>query len=161
MSQCVRWARPGRASAKPTYEEKPMADTIRDLLKGDPVTVEANATVEEAAKLMGEKDVGNVLVVDGDEVKGIVTDRDIVVRVIAKGEGPDADVSDAATTDLETLSPDASIEDAIQKMEQADVRRLPVVEDGKPLGVVSLGDLAQARDKDSALANISAASPNN
>jgi CBS domain-containing protein len=138
-----------------------MADTIRDLLKGDPVTVEANATVEEAAKLMGEKDVGNVLVVDGDEVKGIVTDRDIVVRVIAKGEGPDADVSDAATTDLETLSPDASIEDAIQKMEQADVRRLPVVEDGKPLGVVSLGDLAQARDKDSALANISAASPNN
>ncbi|MEA2495700.1 MAG: hypothetical protein QOJ29_3611 [Thermoleophilaceae bacterium] len=138
-----------------------MADTIRDLLKGDPVTVEADATVEDAAKLMDEKDVGNVLVVENDEVKGIITDRDIVVRVIAKGEGPDASVKEAATTDLETLEPDASIDDAIQKMEQANVRRLPVVEDGKPIGVITLGDLAEAKDKDSALADISAASPNN
>jgi CBS domain-containing protein len=138
-----------------------MADTIRDLLKGDPVTVDAGATIEEAAKLMDQKDIGNVLVVENGEVQGIVTDRDIVVRVIAKGDGPDAGVREAATTDLETLEPDASIEDAIQKMEQANVRRLPVVEDGKPVGIVSLGDLAQARDKDSALADISAASPNN
>src|SRR4051794_29351682 len=138
-----------------------MADTIKDLLKGEPATVEASATVEEAAKLMDERDIGNVLVVENGEVQGIVTDRDIVVRVIAKGNGPDAGVREAATTDLETLSPDASIEDAIQKMEQANVRRLPVVDDGKPLGVVSLGDLAQARDKDSALADISAAAPNN
>ena len=138
-----------------------MADTIRDLLKGDPVTVEASATVEEAAKLMGEKDVGDVLIVENDEVQGIVTDRDIVIRVLAKGNGPDASVSEVATTDLETLEPDASIDDAIQKMEQANVRRLPVVEDGKPIGVISLGDLAEARDKDSALADISSASPNN
>jgi CBS domain-containing protein len=138
-----------------------MADTIRDLLTGDPVTVEASATIEDAAKLMDQKDIGNVLVVENGEVQGIVTDRDIVVRVIAKGDGPDAGVREAATTDLETLEPDASIEDAIQKMEQANVRRLPVVEDGKPVGIVSLGDLAQARDKDSALADISAASPNN
>jgi CBS domain-containing protein len=138
-----------------------MADTIRELLKGDPVTVEASATIEEAAKLMDQKDVGNVLVVENDEVQGIVTDRDIVVRVIAKGEGPDASVREAATTDLETLEPDGSIDDAIQKMEQANVRRLPVVEDGKPLGVVTLGDLAQARDKGSALADISSAAPNN
>ncbi|MEA2496686.1 MAG: hypothetical protein QOJ29_4597 [Thermoleophilaceae bacterium] len=138
-----------------------MADTVRDLLKGDPVTVDASATVEEAAKLMDEKDIGNVLVVENDEVKGIVTDRDIVVRVIAKGNGADASVREAATTDLETLEPDASIEDAIQKMEQGNVRRLPVVEDGKPLGVITLGDLAQAKDEDSALADISSASPNN
>jgi CBS domain-containing protein len=138
-----------------------VADTIRELLKGDPVTVEASATVEEAAKLMSEKDIGNVLVVENDEVKGIVTDRDIVIRVLAKGNGPDADVRDACTTDLETLEPDASIDDAIKKMEQGNVRRLPVVEDGKPVGVISLGDLAEARDRDSALADISAASPNN
>ena len=138
-----------------------MADTIRDLLKGDPVTVEASATVEEAAKLMDEKDIGDVLVVENDEVKGIITDRDIVVRVIAKGNGGDASVREAATTEVETLEPDASIDDAIQKMEQANVRRLPVVEDGKPVGVISLGDLAEARDKDSALADISSASPNN
>lgn len=138
-----------------------MADTVRDLLKGDPVTVEASATVQEAAKLMDEKDIGNVLVVENNEVQGIITDRDIVVRVVAKGEGSDASVREAATTDVETLEPDASIDDAIQKMEQGNVRRLPVVEDGKPIGVISLGDLAQARDKDSALADISAASPNN
>ena len=138
-----------------------MADTVRDLLKGDPVTVEASATVQDAAKLMDENDIGNVLVVENDEVQGIVTDRDIVVRVIAKGDGADASVREACTTDLETLEPDASIDDAIQKMEQANVRRLPVVEDGKPVGVITLGDLAQAKDKDSALAHISSASPNN
>jgi CBS domain-containing protein len=130
-------------------------------LKGDPVTVEASATAQDAAKLMDENDIGNVLVVENGEVQGIVTDRDIVVRLIAKGEGPDASVREAASTDLETLGPDDSIEDAIKKMEQGNVRRLPVVEDGKPLGVVSLGDLAQAKDQDSALADISAASPNN
>jgi CBS domain-containing protein len=138
-----------------------MADTVRDLLKGDPVTVEASATVEEAAKLMDEKDIGNVLVVENGEVQGIVTDRDIVVRVIAKGNGPDASVREACSTDVETIAPDTSIDEAIQKMEQGNVRRLPVVDDDKPVGVISLGDLAEARDKDSALADISAASPNN
>src|SRR3954466_7374327 len=138
-----------------------MADTIRDLLKGDPVTVEASATVQDAAKLMDEKDIGNVLVVENNEVQGIVTDRDIVVRVIAKGNGPDASVREACTTDLETLTPDDSIDDATKKMGQGNVRRLPVVDDGKPVGIVSLGDLAQAKDKDSALADISSASPNN
>src|SRR4051794_23470101 len=138
-----------------------MADTVKELIQGDPVTVEASATVEEAAKLMDEKDIGNVLIVENGEVQGIVTDRDIVVRVIAKGNGADAGVREAATTDIEALGPDDSIEDAIKKMEQGDVRRLPLVEDGKPIGVVSLGDLAQAKDRDSALADISSAAPNN
>jgi CBS domain-containing protein len=127
----------------------------------DPASVEASATVKDAAELMDQKDIGNVLVVENGEVKGIVTDRDIVVRVVAKGEGPDSSVGDAATTDLETLSPDDSVEDAIKKMESGDVRRLPVVDDGKPVGIVSLGDLAKAADSDSALADISSASPNN
>jgi len=138
-----------------------MADTVKELIQGDPVTVEASATVEEAAKLMDEKDIGNVLIVENGEVQGIVTDRDIVVRVIAKGNGADAGVREAATTDLETIAGDTSIDEAIQKMEQANVRRLPVVDDGKPVGVISLGDLAEARDQDSALADISSASPNN
>jgi CBS domain-containing protein len=110
---------------------------------------------------MADKDIGNVLIVERGEVKGIVTDRDIVVRVLAKGDGADASVREAASTDVQTIAPDASIDDAIQQMEQANVRRLPVAEDGKPVGVISLGDLAQAKDKDSALADISAASPNN
>jgi CBS domain-containing protein len=138
-----------------------VADSIRDVMTSDPSTVEASATVEEAAQLMDKEDIGNVLVVENGEVQGIVTDRDIVVRVIAKGNGPDASVREACTTDVEALSPDDSIDDALKKMEQANVRRLPVVEDGKPVGIVALGDIAQAKDKDSALADISSASPNN
>ena len=138
-----------------------MTDTIRDVMTGDPKTVEASATVEEVAKLMADNDIGNVLIVENGDVQGIITDRDIVVRVIAKGNGGDASVREAASTEVETLSPDDSIGDAIKKMEQADVRRLPVVEDGDPVGVVTLGDLAKAKDQDSALADISSASPNN
>jgi CBS domain-containing protein len=138
-----------------------MADTIREVMTRNPTSVEASATVQEAARLMDKEDIGNVLVVENGEVQGIVTDRDIVVRVLAKGNGPDASVREAASTNLEALSPDDSIDDAIKRMEQADVRRLPVVEDGKPVGIVSLGDLAVEKDTDSALADISSASPNN
>lgn len=139
-----------------------MADTIREVMTENPKSVDASATVKDAAEIMASEDIGNVLVVENDEVQGIVTDRDIVVRSVAKGENPeDASVREVATTDVQTLSPDDSIDDAIKKMEEGDVRRLPVVEDGKPVGIVSLGDLAKAKDQDSALANISSASPNN
>jgi CBS domain-containing protein len=138
-----------------------MAEKLRDVMTENPVTVEASATVQDAAKLMAEKDIGNVLVVENSEVQGIVTDRDIVVRVVAKGEAPDASVREACTTGLDTLSPDDSIDDAVKKMEQANVRRLPVVDDGNPVGIVSLGDLARLKDRDSALADISSAAPNN
>jgi CBS domain-containing protein len=139
-----------------------MADTVKDVMTQNPQTVEASATLKEAAELMAKEDIGNVLVVENGEVKGIVTDRDIVVRGIAKGQDPgDASVREVCSTDLETLSPDDSVEDAIKRMEGKDVRRLPVIDDGKPVGVVSLGDLAETRDKDSALADISGAQPNN
>src|SRR6476661_3801019 len=107
-----------------------MADTIREVMTEDPKTVDASATVEDAAKLMASEDIGNVLVVENDEIKGILTDRDIVVRAIAKGNGGDASVREVATTDVKVLSPDDSIEDALKQMEASDVRRLPVVEDG-------------------------------
>lgn len=138
-----------------------MADTVRDVMTTNPSTLEASATVREAAELMAREDIGNVLVVENGEVQGIVTDRDIVVRVIAKGNDGDASIREACSTGLETLSPDDSAEDAVKKMEQANVRRLPVVEDGNPVGIVSIGDLAVEKDSDSALADISAASPNN
>jgi CBS domain-containing protein len=138
-----------------------MADTIRDVMTENPSTLEASATVQEAAELMEREDIGNVLVVENGEVQGIVTDRDIVVRVLAKGNGPDASVREACTTDVKALSPDDSVQDAIEQMKQGDVRRLPVVDDGKPVGIVSLGDLAKAAGEDSALADISSSSPNN
>src|SRR5436309_1270770 len=127
-----------------------MADSIRDVMTGNPKSVEASATLKEAAELMAKENIGNVLVVENGEVQGIVTDRDIVVRGIAKGEDPnDASVREVATTDVEALSPDDSVEDAVKRMEEKDVRRLPVVEDGKPVGIVPLGDLAEQKDRDS------------
>jgi CBS domain-containing protein len=139
-----------------------MADTIRDLMSESPAKVEPSDSVEDAAKKMRENDVGALLVVEDEELKGIVTDRDIVIKAVAEGDKPGkTKVEDVCTADTTSIEPDASVDDAIKKMREADVRRLPVVEDGKPVGIVSLGDLAIERDEDSALADISAAAPNN
>jgi CBS domain-containing protein len=138
-----------------------MAQTVRDVMTSNPTTVDASATVQEVAEQMSKEDIGAVLVVENDDLQGIVTDRDIVVRVLAKGNGADASVREACSTDVEALSPDDSVEDAVKKMHEANVRRLPVVDDGKPAGIVSLGDLAVEKDSDSVLGDISAASPNN
>ena len=139
-----------------------MAENIRELMTENPSTVESSANLTEAAQLMAKEDIGDVLVVEDGELKGIVTDRDIVVRAIAEGNAPDdTSVSDVATTDVVTVGPDDSIEDAVKVVKENDVRRIPVVEDGKPVGILSLGDLAQQVDDDSALADISSASPNN
>ena len=139
-----------------------MAETVRDLMAESPAKVEPSDSVEDAARKMKENDVGALLVVEDGELKGIVTDRDIVVKAVAEGDKPGkAKVEDVCTAETTTIEPDASIDDAIAKMREADVRRLPVVEDGEPVGIVSLGDLAIERDEDSALGSISAAGPNN
>jgi CBS domain-containing protein len=128
----------------------------------DPRTVNATDTIVDAARVMNASDIGDVIVVDGEQIQCIVTDRDIVVRAIAEGRDPQAtSVSDVCSPSLETIEPDASIDDALRKMREADIRRLPVVEDGRPVGIVSLGDLAVEREPDSTLADISAASPDN
>jgi CBS domain-containing protein len=134
--------------------------SVGDVMSKDPKTVEPGDSIQDAAKKMKEADTGALLVVDGDDLKGIVTDRDIVVNAVAEGKD-DAKVEDVASTDTTTIEPDADIKDAIAKMREAKVRRLPVVEDGDPVGIVSLGDLAIEADDDSALKEISGASANN
>ena len=134
--------------------------TVADVMASDPQSVEPGASIEDAAKKMKEGGFGALLVVDGDDLKGIVTDRDIVVNAIAEGN-TGASIEDVASTDTTTIEPGASLADAIAKMREADVRRLPVVEDGNPVGIVSLGDLAIEADDDSALKDISQAKANN
>jgi CBS domain-containing protein len=139
-----------------------MAQSIREVMTQNPELVSGDSTVADAAKLMRDKDFGGVLCGDGENVSGFLTDRDIAVRVVAEGKDPTSTtVSEVATTDLHTLSPDDSVEDAIELVRQHDIRRVPVVEGAKPVGIVSIGDLAIERDEDSALADISAASENN
>jgi CBS domain-containing protein len=139
-----------------------MAQTVEEIMTRDPRTVNASDTIVVAARVMNEADIGDVVVVEGDNVQGIVTDRDIVVRAIAEGRDPQStSVSDVCTSGVESIEPSASVDDALSKMREADIRRLPVVQDGRPVGIVSLGDLAVEREPDSTLADISAASPDN
>jgi CBS domain-containing protein len=138
-----------------------MAQSIREVMTSDPHTVSTDATLEDAAREMKNDDIGAVLVEEDGNVAGILTDRDIVVRAIAEGRDPSSTkVGEVASRDVKTLTPDSSVEDAIKIVREHHVRRIPVVEDGRPAGIVSIGDLAIERDSDSALADISAAAPN-
>ncbi|MEA2268051.1 MAG: hypothetical protein QOD55_1261 [Solirubrobacteraceae bacterium] len=139
-----------------------MAQSIREVMTADPRTVDPDATLVDAAREMRDGDVGALVVVDGGAVAGVVTDRDIVVRAIADGRDPSATkVRDVATMNPVTLTVDQTVEDAIRVMREQDIRRIPVVQDGRPAGIVSLGDLAIERDTESALADIASEPPNN
>ena len=139
-----------------------MAQSIREVMTADPRTVETTATVAEAAREMRDGDVGSIVVVENGKVAGIVTDRDVAVRVVAQGLDPDATkVSDAATMRPTTLTVDQTVEDAIRLVREHNVRRIVVLQDGRAAGVVSLGDLAIERDTDSALADIASEPANN
>ena len=139
-----------------------MAQSIREVMTADPRTVPASATLEDAAREMSRDDIGAVLVEDSGSLTGILTDRDIVVRAIAEHRDPSSTkVGDVATRDVKALTPDQSVEDAIKIVREQHVRRIPVVQDGRPAGIVSIGDLAIERDTKSALADISSAPANN
>jgi CBS domain-containing protein len=131
-------------------------------MTSDVVTVDAGTSVREAARLMRDNDTGSIIVTSNGQLKGILTDRDIVVRAVAEGRDPDeVTAGEIGTDSVATLPPDATVDDAIRLIREKKVRRVPVVEGDKPVGIVSIGDLALERDEKSALAEISAAAPNN
>jgi len=128
-----------------------------------PEVLEHTVSVVDAAEVMRENDVGNILVYQAGKLLGILTDRDIVVRVLARGGDPKiVTVGECCSRVLTTIAPTATLAEAARLMRERAIRRLIVVDDGsnKVVGVVSLGDLARARDRESVLAYISAAIPN-
>lgn len=134
---------------------------VQDVMSPDPVCVGGEATLRGVAYLMRERDVGDVLIVDHHQVTGVITDRDLVVRGLAQNLDPDTAQAGAVCSEpVVTVAPDDPVATAVQLMRDHAVRRLPVVQDGKPVGVVSLGDLALTQDPRSALADISAVAPN-
>ena len=117
---------------------------IRDIMTSSPTTVETSTTVAEAAKIMASEDVGPLPVVDGGRLVGIVTDRDLVVRVLAEDRDPKStNVGDVASSELVTVAPDTALDEALRKMASAQVRRLPVVEGGRVVGIVAQADVAR------------------
>lgn len=136
---------------------------VRDVMTMGVVTASPADTIEDAAKMMRAGDVGAIGIVDDQQqFVGILTDRDIVVRVVAEALDPGtATIQDACSRrDLATLDPEQPVEQAISLMRDKAIRRLPVVEEGRLVGMVSLGDLARLRDPHSVLADLSAAPPN-
>lgn len=138
-----------------------MAPTVKEIMTRDPVTLAPTATVREAARQMRERDIGNVLVADGNDLRGIVTDRDIVVRGLAERDDlSDCHLSDVCSDRVVTADPNEDAEETIRRMRQNSIRRIAVVEQGKPVGVLSLGDAAMEEDPNSALGEISSARGN-
>lgn len=138
-----------------------MAQKIRDVMTPDPVTCDVDDTVMAAARAMKAYAIGDVLVLDGGRICGLVTDRDLVVRVIAEGRDASATpLREVCSREVATLEPDDDADRAVRLMTQRAIRRVPIVERGGVVGVVSIGDLAMVRDAHSALATLSAAPPN-
>ena len=137
-----------------------MVQQIRDLIPPHPVVLPGTASVHEAARAMRNADIGDVIVIENNRVCGIITDRDIVVRTLAEARDPaTTTLADICSHPLLVVSPTDSVEKAVRLMGTHALRRLPVVEGGQPVGIVSLGALAVARDPSSALGEISAAPP--
>jgi CBS domain-containing protein len=131
---------------------------MHDVMTPHLVSLPSTASVHEAARAMREQAIGDVVVVEHEQICGIVTDRDIVVRAVAEARDPaTTTLADICSQTLTTVSPEDSLEQAVRLMREQAIRRLPVVEEGRAVGMVSLGDLAVERAPDSVLGAISAA----
>ena len=138
-----------------------MPQSIREVMTPNPVTIPADMSAADAARLMRGRDIGDVLVMNQDRVMGIITDRDIVVRAVAAGQDPaNVKVGDICSKELHTVEHTATVEEVIKLMREKAVRRVPVMDGVRPVGIVAIGDLAIERDRESALGDISAAPPN-
>jgi CBS domain-containing protein len=122
---------------------------IREAMCRDVRTVSPTATVREAARLMGDIDAGILPVAEGDRLVGMITDRDIAIRAVAAGKGPDTTVGEAMTHDVKYCFDDQDVEDVCENMATLQVRRMPVVNRDKRLvGIVSLADMATNGESD-------------
>ena len=126
-----------------------MPKTVREVMSSKLCSIDTDKTVAYAAKMMRDEDVGIAPIVEGDRLVGVLTDRDIAVRVVAEGRDPEqVKVTEIASRDLVTLDPQQDLDEALRLMARHQVRRLPVVEeDGRLVGVVAQADVAQRADE--------------
>lgn len=125
-----------------------MGTSIRDVMSSNPCAIDADKPVAHAAKMMKQEDVGLAPVVEGDRLVGTLTDRDIVLRVVAEGKDPQTVTTrEVASTDLVTIDPQQDLEEALRLMASKQVRRLPVVEEGLLVGVLAQADIAREAEE--------------
>ncbi|NDL60576.1 CBS domain-containing protein [Phytoactinopolyspora sp. XMNu-373] len=139
-----------------------VAQTVSDVMTRRVIALSIDASVTDAAIAMKNNDVGEVVVAHDGAVRGVVTDRDLTIRVVAEELDPDrTPLEEICSEEVVAVRPDAPVDEAVALMRARALRRLPVVdEDTRPLGVLSLGDVAVSRQPESPLADISAAPPN-
>ena len=124
---------------------------IRDVMTSEVQTVGPDQTAQEAAAFMLSSDAGSIPVTEGEKLIGMITDRDIAIRGVAKGHGPDTPVRELMTSGIVSVSIEEDIDAVASKMSEAQVRRLPVVDEQQRLcGIVSLGDLSRESDGEQA-----------
>ena len=120
-----------------------MAKSVRDAMTGDPLSIGASASVVEAARLMREQHINSLPVTEDERLVGMITDRDIPTRVVAESAVPETtSVGDVCSRDLISVEPNNDLEEALQLMARHQVRRLPVVENGRLVGMVAQADIA-------------------
>jgi CBS domain-containing protein len=135
---------------------------VNEVMSSSPIGLEDTATLVDAARAMREGDFGSVVVMKGGSICGVVTDRDIVIRAVAEGKDPKSvKLGEICSEHVVTVSPDQSVDEVAELMRDKAVRRVPVIDKGRLVGIVSLGDLAKEKDEGKALAEISSAPPNN
>lgn len=125
-----------------------MADSVRAAMTEDPRSIARSATVVEAAQLMREQDIGSLPITDDGQLVGMITDRDITTRVVAAAADPKTtSVADVSSGDLVSVEPDHDLDEALRLMARHQVRRLPVVENGRLVGIVAQADIALRKDE--------------
>jgi CBS domain-containing protein len=122
---------------------------VRDVMTSNPRTVSPSDTIQAAARIMKDEDTGVVPIVENGKAVGLITDRDIVIRSVADGSQPNRPVREISTANLVFATPDMSTREASKLMGEHQIRRLPVVENDRLVGIVSLGDIAVKEGKDS------------
>jgi CBS domain-containing protein len=133
---------------EPEKGEAQVGKSIRDLMTSNPRTIEPSTPIVDAARIMRDDNVGSIPVVEGDQLWGTITDRDITIRAVAEGGDPaSTTVGEIASRDLVTIDPQQDLDEALRLMARHQVRRLPVVEeDGRLVGIVAQADVAQLGD---------------
>ena len=128
-----------------------MAKSVRDTMTENPRSIKASASVVEAARLMREDHIGSLPITDDEQLVGMITDRDITTRVVAEAADPvKTSVGDVYSQDLITVAPEEDLDEALLLMARHQVRRLPVVENGRLVGIVAQADIALSENKKTA-----------
>jgi CBS domain-containing protein len=125
-----------------------MAKTVSEAMSSKPCSIDATKSVAYAAKMMRDEDVGVAPIVEGEKLVGVLTDRDVAIRVVAEGRDPESTkVTEVASKEVVTVDPQQDLDEALRLMAKHQVRRLPVVEeDGRLVGVLAQADVAREGD---------------